>query len=95
MWGEEPERFARLGEKTWGVNRDGMSTEEAALEGIRRCEAYFHSIGMPTRLCELGIDSAHLHEMAVKATYFGRRTLGSFKVLQEADIEAIYQTALK
>ena len=95
VWREEPERFARFAEKIWGVNRDGMSTEEAALEGIRRCEAYFHSIGMPTRLCELGIDSAHLHEMAVKATYFGRRTLGSFKVLQEADIEAIYQTALK
>lgn len=95
VWREEPERFARFAEKIWGVNRNGMSTEEAALEGIRRCEAYFHSIGMPTRLCELGIDSAHLHEMAVKATYFGRRTLGSFKVLQEADIEAIYQTALK
>ena len=95
VWREEPERFARFAEKIWGVNRDGMSTEEAALEGIRRCEAYFHSIGMPTRLCELGIDGAHLHEMAVKATYFGRRTLGSFKVLQEADIEAIYQTALK
>ena len=91
VWREEPERFARFAEKIWGVNRDGMSTEEAALEGIRRCEAYFHSIGMPTRLCELGIDGAHLHEMAVKATYFGRRTLGSFKVLQEADIE----TALK
>lgn len=95
VWREEPERFARFAEKIWGVNRDGMSTEEAALEGIRRCEAYFHSIGMPTRLCELGIDGAHLHEMAVKATYFGRRTLGSFKVLQEAGIEAIYQTALK
>lgn len=95
VWKEEPERFIRFAEKIWGVNTKGMTQEEAMFAGIQCCEDYFRSLGMPVRLSELDIDDEHLHEMAVKGTYFGKRTLGSFKVLQEADIEEIYRLALK
>jgi len=95
VWKEEPERFVRFAEKIWGVDTKGMTQEEAVFAGIECCEDYFRSLGMPVRLSEMDIDDTHLHEMAVKGTYFGKRTLGGFKVLDEADIEAIYRIALK
>ena len=95
VWKEEPARFVRFAQKIWGVNNEGMTQEEAVFAGIECCENYFRSLGMPVRLSEMDIDDAHLHEMAVKGTYFGKRTLGGFKVLGEADIEAIYRIALK
>ncbi|MBQ2949241.1 MAG: iron-containing alcohol dehydrogenase [Clostridia bacterium] len=95
VWREEPERFVRFAEKIWGVDTEGMTQEEAVFAGIECCENYFRSLGMPVRLSEMDIDDTHLHEMAVKGTYFGKRTLGGFKVLDEADIEAIYRIALK
>ncbi len=95
VWKEEPARFVRFAQKIWGVNTEGMTQEEAVFAGIECCENYFRSLGMPVRLSEMDIDDAHLHEMAVKGTYFGKRTLGGFKVLGEADIEAIYRIALK
>ena len=95
VWKEEPERFARFAEKIWGVDTTGMTQEEAVFAGIECCENYFRSLGMPVRLSEMDIDDTHLHEMAVKGTYFGKRTLGGFKVLGEADIEEIYRIALK
>lgn len=77
------------------MNTEGMTQEEAVFAGIECCENYFRALGMPVRLSEMEIDDTHLHDMAVKGTYFGKRTLGSFKVLGEADIEAIYRIALK
>ena len=95
VWREEPARFVRFAQKIWGVNTEGMTQEEAVFAGIECCENYFRALGMPVRLSEMEIDDTHLHDMAVKGTYFGKRTLGSFKVLGEADIEAIYRIALK
>ena len=95
VWREEPARFVRFAQKIWGVNTEGMTQEEAVFAGIECCENYFSALGMPVRLSEMEIDDTHLHDMAVKGTYFGKRTLGSFKVLGEADIEAIYRIALK
>jgi len=51
---------------------------------------------MPTNIRELGVGNltdAQIEEMAEKCTYFGRRTIGLFKVLQKEDIMAIYRMA--
>ena len=95
VWKEAPARFVRFAEKIWGIDTSGMTEEEAVFAGISCCEDYFRSLGMPVRLSELEIDDEHLHDMAVKGTYFGKRTLGGLKVLEAADIEAIYRIALK
>lgn len=95
VWREEPARFVRFAQKIWGVNTEGMTQEEAVFAGIECCENYFRALGMPVRLSEMEIDDTHLHDMAVKGTYFGKRTLGSFKVLGEADIEAIYSYCIE
>lgn len=95
VWQEEPGRFVRFARKIWGIDTRGLSEKEAVMSGIEACEAFFRSIGMPTRLQEMQIGDEHFHEMAVKGTYFGKRTLGGFKVLHEQDIEEIYRLALK
>ena len=95
VWKEEPERFVRFAQKIWGVDTESLTQEEAVFAGIDCCENYFRSLGMPVRLSEMDIGDEHLSEMAIKGTYFGKRTLGGFKVLDKKDIEAIYRIALK
>ena len=95
VWKEEPERFVRFAQKIWGVDTESLTQEEAVFAGIDCCEHYFRSLGMPVRLSEMDIGDEHLSEMAIKGTYFGKRTLGGFKVLDKKDIEAIYRIALK
>ena len=58
-------------------------------------EDYFRKIHMPVSLRELGINPSdkQLDELADKAVFFGKRTLGAFKVLQRDDIREIYRQA--
>ena len=66
------------------------------LRGIEAMEDYFRSIRMPVNLRELGVGELteeQIDELAEKCTYFGRRTIGQFKVLGKEDIKAIYRMA--
>lgn len=91
---QNPARFARFAKNVHGMDSAGMSAMQAGLQGILRMEAFFQSLGMPTRLSDLGVDGTHIDEMAEKATFFGKRTLGSFQTLGKEDIAAIYRLAL-
>ena len=91
-----PARFVKFGIQVWGLDPSGKDDETLALEAIQTTQDYFHSIGMPTCLSELGcgIQSEDvLDELAVRCTYYGHRTIGSFQVLQREDIRAIYALA--
>ena len=66
--------------------------EEIALEGMRRLEAFSKSIGMPTRLADIGIGDDRIDEMAKKAVMYG--PIGKFKPLYEEDVAAILRLAL-
>lgn len=96
VYREEPEKFAQFAVNVCGISPDGKSAEELALEGICAMEDYFRSIDMPTSLSELGIHPTdeQMKDMSVKAVFFGRRTLGTFRVLHAEDIEKIYHMAL-
>ena len=50
---------------------------------------------MPVNLPQLGLEvtDAQIDELAYKCTFMGKRTIGSFKVLGEEDIKAIYRMA--
>lgn len=75
---------------------DNLSTpEKIALAGIRAMEDFYHSIHMPTSLTELGINptDAQIEELSEKCVFFGKRTVGTFKVLKAEDIQKIYQAA--
>lgn len=69
--------------------------QEIALAGICAMEDFYHSIHMPTSLSELGIHptDAQIEELSEKCVFFGKRTVGTFKVLKAEDIQKIYQAA--
>ena len=93
---EDPERFAKLGEGVFGTKRTG-SLERDAEAAIKAFEEYFRTIHMPTSIRDLGVrpTEKQIDEMAEKAVYWGKRTLGAFKVLGKEDIARIYTEASK
>lgn len=95
VYKEEPEKFAQFAVNVMGIPADGQSTDELALAGIRAMEDFYRSIDMPTSLSELGIQPTdeQIKEMAQKCVFFGKRTIGGFKVLKADDVEKIYQMA--
>jgi len=94
VYKENVMRFARYGANVWGLNLNYENPEETALAAIEATEAYFHSLEMPISITELlgrKASDEELREMAIKCTFFGKRTIGSFKVLKEEDIYHIYK----
>jgi alcohol dehydrogenase YqhD (iron-dependent ADH family) len=84
-------RFARFAVEVWGVEPSFQQPERTALEGIGRTREFFHSIGLPVTLSELGVPDARFGEMAGKATAAG--PVGNFTRLGAAEVEAIYRLA--
>lgn len=93
VYEEKPSRFARFARNVWGIVE--ADDNAAALDGIKKTEEYFHSLGMPTCFSEIiGVqEESVLDEMAVGCTRQGTRKIGSFKVLDYDDILAIYKEA--
>ena len=63
-------------------------------EGIRRLEAFYHALGLSTRLSGLGVATDRLDEMARKCTDGGKRTLGNFVKLDREAVRKIYELAV-
>jgi butanol dehydrogenase len=62
-----------------------------AEKGIKKTKEFFISLGMPTRLSEIGVEKNSLHEIAEKATLFG--PLGNVKQLETEDVLQILKNA--
>ena len=95
VYREKPERFAQFAVNVCGAPNDFSDPEATALEGIRAMERFYHSIGMPVSLKELGVNPTEeqIREMAHKCGFMGKRTVGAFKVLKEEDMAKIYRLA--
>lgn len=90
-----PARFAQYGRQVWNIHRDTeLETAKAAIETT---VDYFKELEMPTCFTELGVavqDDAALRDMAVRVTYYGKRSVvGTFLPLKEDDIYEIYRLA--
>ena len=70
--------------------------EETALAGIASLEEFFRSIHMPVTLKELGVEPTEeqILAMAASCAQASGGKKGTAKVLYEADMAAIYRTAL-
>ena len=91
----KPQRFAQFAHRIFDLPQTGDPTADG-LRGVEAMEDYFRSIRMPVNLRELGVGELteeQIDELAEKCTYFGRRTIGQFKVLGKEDIKAIYRMA--
>lgn len=90
------ERFVRFAVNVMGIEA-GSDARATALQGIEAMEAFFASIGMPTRIPGLGIVPTHeqLEEMAKSCAAACGGKKGSARVLHEADMLAIYEAAMK
>ena len=47
-------KFVRFAKNVWGVNADGKTDEQIALEGLQALESWMLEIGLPLKISELG-----------------------------------------
>lgn len=87
-------RFVKYAKNVMGVTT-GDSEEETALLGIKAMEEFYHSIGMPVNLKELGIHPTEeqIREMAEGCLKASGSATGSAKKLDLQDMIRIYQMA--
>lgn len=87
-------RFAQFARNVWNVTDAGDA--EAAQAGIEKQTDFFRSLGMPVTLPELGfgvLDDKAILDLADLCSYGHSRTIGTFRVLDDQDMEAIYRAA--
>lgn len=87
-------RFKKFAINVMNVEEVG-SDEEIALKGIEAMEKFYHSIGMPTSIKELGLDltDADIEKLADQCCDACGGHKGSAKVLYREDIVKIYKMA--
>ena len=86
-------RFVQWAVRVWNVEMDVFNPEKVALEGIARLEAFIHSLGIGTRLVDLGITDDRIEEMADKCTDGDTRTVGNFVKLDRKGVSAVLRLA--
>lgn len=88
-------RFAQFAVNVMGCADNFAHPQKTALAGIEALEAYYHAIGMPTSVRELGAEltEKQIVELAYRCSFRGKRTIGSFRVLDQHDMEEIYRMA--
>ena len=61
---ERAARFALLGEKVMGINREDRSDNEVANEFVDKFHAFMKSVGVPTTLTEVNVPETELDAIA-------------------------------
>lgn len=87
-----PERFAGIAVRVFGVDATGKTSEEVAYEGIDRLSAFWTSLGAPNRLADYNIDDEKFNQIVEHAMQNG--PFGNFNKLQEEDVRKILQNSL-
>ena len=93
VYTEDIDRFVRFAQNVWGVSPGG-DKEQTALAGISKYEEFLRGIGMPTRLSQLDVPEEGIPQLTELAFALGNTTIGNFKRLTPADVEAVYRLAL-
>jgi hypothetical protein len=82
-------KFEEYSSNVWDTS--GKKNQIIAKEGIDKTRKFFASLGMPTRLREVGVKENKLEDMARIITTFG--PIGKIKRLDEKDVVSILQNA--
>ncbi|UAL46713.1 iron-containing alcohol dehydrogenase [Sutcliffiella horikoshii] len=92
VMGANLSRFKQLAVRVFGVQDNGSTDEEIALEGIRRLREFWSSLGAPTRLADYDIDDKNIDKMADHVMSQG--AVGNFKSLSHEDVTSILKASL-
>lgn len=82
--------FVDYGVNVWDIDKN-LDKYKIAYKSIEMTRDYFISMGIPSRLSEVGIEEDKLELMANQAARFG--DVGNFKPLNAKDILNIYKSA--
>jgi alcohol dehydrogenase len=85
-------RFAQFAQRVFNVDMAFDDPARTAVEGIRRLAVFFHEIGLPVTLKELGVAGDRLSEMARKCT--DRGPVGNFVKLGREEVLEVYKLAV-
>lgn len=92
---ENVSRFVQFAVNVFGIKHSFYDLKQLALEGIEAMETFYTSIDLPISISQLGIDlnDEDIRKLAFMCSFEGKRTIGSFKVLEQKDMENIYRMA--
>ena len=82
--------FADYGRNVWNITEE--NNRKAALMAIDRTSEFFRTIGIPSKLSDIGINPSKFEEMAESALKYSK--IGRFKELSKEDIVSIYSESL-
>ena len=88
-----PGKIAQFATDVFDVPADFGTQTEVALEGVRRLEAFYKSLNMPTRLHEAGIRHCDYAALAERALPTEESVIGEYIRLHRQDIVEIYRLA--
>lgn len=90
---QHPGKIAQFAMEIFDVPTNFGSETEIALEGVRRLEVFYQSLGMPIRLRDAGITNLNREKLAARALPTENAAVGEYIKLHRADIEEIYKLA--
>lgn len=90
---QNPKKLAQFAADVFGVDPALGSETEIALEGVRRLEAAYRALGVPTRLREAGITDADLPMLVQKALPEEDSTQGQYIKIYRKDALEIFKLA--
>jgi alcohol dehydrogenase YqhD (iron-dependent ADH family) len=82
--------FVEYGINVWDID-ENQDKYQIANMAIEKTKEYFISLGIPSKLSEVGIEEVKLEKMAEQATRFGK--VGNFKPLDKQDVLSIFKAA--
>lgn len=88
-----PKKLAQFAVEILGVPADFGEETAVALEGVSRLEAFFRSLGMPTRLSDVGLENADFAALTRRALPTEQSTVGEYIKLGRQDFIDIYTLA--
>lgn len=85
------DKFVEYGFNVWGIDQK-LDKYEIANKAIEKTSEFFISMGIPSKLSEVGIGEDKLERMAKGAARYG--SIGGIKKLDEKDILNIFKASL-
>lgn len=83
-------KFKRFAVNVWGVDADGKTDEQTALEGLAAMEGWMKELGLVMNLAELGVTEEMVEGIADSTLVLD----GGYKVLEREEIVKILRESL-